>query len=139
MEALFTLENLLTFFMLLLLQAVLGFDNLLYISIESKRVTPEKQAFVRRMGIGVAIGLRLVLLFVVLRAVQYFQDPFWEIHWTGVIEGSFNVHALIVLIGGAFIMYTALKCTYVCTQHLLSRFTPVNTAAKTCSSGAAIS
>jgi len=109
MEALFTLENLLTFFMLLLLQAVLGFDNLLYISIESKRVTPEKQAFVRRMGIGVAIGLRLVLLFVVLRAVQYFQDPFCEIHWTGVIEGSFNVHALIVLIGGAFIMYTALK------------------------------
>jgi len=104
MEALFTLENLLTFFMLLLLQAVLGFDNLLYISIESKRVTPEKQAFVRRMGIGVAIGLRLVLLFVVLRAVQYFQDPFWEIHWTGVIEGSFNVHALIVLIGGAFML-----------------------------------
>ena len=37
------LENILTLVMLIFLQAVLGFDNLLYISIESKRVTPEKQ------------------------------------------------------------------------------------------------
>ena len=109
MEALFTLENLLTFFMLLLLQAVLGFDNLLYISIESKRVKEDKQAFVRRFGIGGAILLRLILLFVVVRAVQYFQDPFWDIQWTGVIEGTFNVHAFIVLVGGVFIMYTAVK------------------------------
>ena len=34
---LFTLDNLLTLAMLTLLQAVLGFDNLLYISLESKR------------------------------------------------------------------------------------------------------
>ena len=38
METLFSLENLFTLIMLILLQAVLGFDNLLYISIESKRV-----------------------------------------------------------------------------------------------------
>ncbi len=34
----FSVSGLFTLFMLLLLQAVLGFDNLLYISIESKRV-----------------------------------------------------------------------------------------------------
>ena len=116
MEALFTLENLLTFFMLIVLQAVLGFDNLLYISIESKRVKPEKQAFVRRVGIAVAIGLRLILLFVVLRAVQYFQDPVFAIQLTGFIEGTFNIHALIVLVGGVFIMYAAIKEI----MHLLS-------------------
>ena len=38
MGDLFTVENLLTLLMLTLLQAVLGFDNLLYISMESKRV-----------------------------------------------------------------------------------------------------
>ena len=37
MAALFTLENLWTLAMLIVLQMVLGFDNLLYISIESKR------------------------------------------------------------------------------------------------------
>lgn len=55
MDGIFSLENLFTLMMLIFLQAVLGFDNLLYISIESKRVSPERQAFVRRLGIGLAI------------------------------------------------------------------------------------
>ena len=52
----FTIENFWTLLMLLMLQAVLGFDNLLYISIESKRVKEESQAMVRRLGIGLAVG-----------------------------------------------------------------------------------
>ena len=109
MENLFTLDNLFTLAMLILLQAVLGFDNLLYISIESKRVAAHRQAYVRRIGIALAIGLRIILLFVLMSAIQYFQDPFFSIDMKGVIEGTVNVHALIVLIGGVFIMYTALK------------------------------
>ena len=35
---LFTIENLITLMMLILLQAVLGLDNLLYISLESKKL-----------------------------------------------------------------------------------------------------
>ena len=66
MGDLFTLENLFTLLMLTLLQAVLGFDNLLYISIESKRVAEHQQTMVRRWGIGLAIGLRIVLLFAVI-------------------------------------------------------------------------
>lgn len=109
MENLFTLDNLFTLAMLILLQAVLGFDNLLYISIESKRVAAHRQAHVRRIGIALAIGLRIVLLFILMSAIQYFQDPFFSLDITGVIEGTVNIHALIVLIGGVFIMYTALK------------------------------
>ena len=30
-------------------------------------------------------------------------------HWTGVIEGEFNLHAIVVLLGGGFIIYTAMK------------------------------
>ena len=125
------LSNLFTLAMLILLQAVLGFDNLLYISIESKRVAAEKQQMVRRLGIGLAIGLRIVLLVVVMKVIQSLQNPFFTIgmdeqepHGThseehdltevtgevsGFFAGSFNVHSVIVLVGGAFILYTALK------------------------------
>ena len=109
MENLFTIDNLFTLAMLTLLQAVLGFDNLLYISIESKRVAPERQAYVRRMGIALAIILRIVLLFVVMSAIQYFQNPFFSLNLTGVLEGDVTVHSFIVLLGGVFIIYTATK------------------------------
>ncbi len=109
MDTLFTAENLFTLLMLILLQAVLGFDNLLYISIESKRAPAEKQAMVRRLGIGIAILFRIVLLFVVMQAVELFQRPFFSAHFPGIFEASFNVHSAITLVGGAFIIYTAMK------------------------------
>jgi predicted tellurium resistance membrane protein TerC len=110
MADLFTLQNLFTLGILVLLQAVLGFDNLLYISIESKRVPRDKQSYVRRMGIGLAIGMRIVLLFALVYAIDYFQEPFIDnLDLWGVVQGTFNVHATIVLFGGAFIIYTAVK------------------------------
>jgi predicted tellurium resistance membrane protein TerC len=109
MGEMLSLENLGTLMMLIFLQAVLGFDNLLYISIESKRVPEDKQQMVRRVGIALAIILRIVLLFVVVKAIAVFQSPLFGIQWTGLLEGDFNVHALIVLGGGIFIIYTALK------------------------------
>ena len=78
---LFTLENLTTFLILTALETVLGFDNLLYISIEAKRVGAASEAYVRRMGIIIAIALRIVLLFVVLKLIDSFQTPFLELHF----------------------------------------------------------
>ncbi len=101
-----TLDNLFTLGMLIFLQAVLGFDNLLYISLESKRVAEDKQQMVRRLGIGLAIGLRIVLLFVVIKAIDSFQDTFYSPHWGKFMHAEFNVHSLIVLAGGVFIIYT---------------------------------
>lgn len=109
MEDLFTIESLLTLCMLILLQAVLGFDNLLYISIESKRVEETQQARVRRLGIGMAIVMRIALLFVLMSAIQYFREPFVKLNIAGIAEGEINVHAAIVLVGGVFIIYTAFK------------------------------
>ena len=102
------IENILTLLMLILLQAVLGFDNLLYISIESKRAPVEKQKMVRTLGIGLAIILRIVLLYVLVNLIKYFQDPVLHVHQT-FLEGTFTIHSLIVLFGGIFILYTALK------------------------------
>lgn len=137
----FSLEALFTLGMLVLLQAVLGFDNLLYISLESKRVEEGKQSFVRKLGLAIAIILRIVLLFVVLIAIDNLREPFFEFgladatdHATqttshgdeagehashhvrrnpteqgSYFAGSFNVHSVIVLVGGIFIIYTAFK------------------------------
>ena len=105
------LENIVTLGLLVLLQAVLGFDNLLYISLESKKAPVEKQKSVRKTGILIAIGLRIVLLFVLVAVIDFFKEPFSFL--TGGIKDSlefaFNGHSLIVLAGGAFIMYTAIK------------------------------
>ena len=75
MEQFFSLSNLFTLAMLTLLQAVLGFDNLLYISLESKRAPLQQQAMVRRLGIGIAIFFRIILLFILMNLIQYFQKP----------------------------------------------------------------
>ncbi len=109
MEGLFTIDNFVTLAMLTLLQAVLGLDNLLYISLESKRAPEEKQSRVRTLGIGMAIVLRIVLLFVLIRVIAYFQDPIFGFDFTDILEGEFNIHSMIVLLGGIFIMYTAVK------------------------------
>ena len=119
------IDNLVTLGFLVLLQAVLGFDNLLYISLESKRAPAEKRAMARKVGIGAAVFLRIALLFLLIELIAYVQDPLFgislgqvieatgghgeatEVH--GWIDGHFNLHSLIVLAGGAFIMYTAVK------------------------------
>ncbi len=103
------MENLFTLFMLIMLQAVLGFDNLLYISLESKRAPKDQQKKVRRMGILIAIALRVALLFILINLIKYFQDPFFEFSNEGLIEASVNGHSLIVFAGGIFIIYTAMK------------------------------
>lgn len=109
MSELFTLQNLFTFLMLILLQAVLGFDNLLYISLESKRVAKDKQGYVRTVGISIAIVLRVVLLVVLVNVLKLLEDPFINVDWKGVLEMHMSVHAVIVIGGGAFIIYTAVK------------------------------
>ena len=65
-----------TLIMLIALQVVLGFDNLLYIALESKKAPIEKQEFVRRVGIAIAIILRLALLFILVNLVEKFKNPF---------------------------------------------------------------
>ena len=109
MESILTINNLFTLGMLTLLQAVLGFDNLLYISLESKRAPIHRQAMVRRWGIGIAIFLRIILLFILVNIIQYFQNPILHINLNNIINSTFNLHSIVVLIGGVFILYTATR------------------------------
>jgi len=109
MDGLFTIENLLTLGMLVMLQAVLGFDNLLYIALESRRVESDKQASIRKWGIGLAVVLRIVLLFALLKVLNLFTNELFTLDMKGFIEGHFNLKSIVVLIGGVFLIYTAIK------------------------------
>ena len=109
MTELFTAANLIDLLLLVMLQAVLGFDNLLYISLESKRAPLEHQKSVRFWGIVIAVALRIILLFLLLNMIESFQQQLFSINWVGVIEAHFDLHSVIVLFGGIFILYTAMK------------------------------
>lgn len=101
--------NLVTLGLLVLLQAVLGFDNLLYISLESKHAPPEKRASVRAWGIGIAIFLRIALLCILVYLRELFETTsVWAFDYD-LIKANFNLHSVIVLVGGTFIIYTAMK------------------------------
>lgn len=103
------LSGLATLAMLIFLQAVLGFDNLLYLSIESKRAPIADQARVRRLGVIIAVLLRLVLLGLMLFLLNSLTAELLRIQWDGVIEATLKFDNLIFMIGGGFIMWTAMK------------------------------
>jgi len=107
MHALFA--DLITLGLLTLLQAVLGFDNLLYITIESRRAPADRQVMVRRLGIGIAVFARIGLLFLLMHLVTLFRDPFLEFSLGEAVALALNLHSVIVLLGGAFILYTATR------------------------------
>ena len=106
---LLTFQNLTDLVMLCFLQAVLGFDNLLYISIESQRAPVAKQKSVRFWGIIIAVALRVVLLFVMIRLIDTLAEPFFVFNSPGLIEGGVNFATCVFIVGGIFIMYTAVK------------------------------
>ncbi|MDF0603181.1 tellurium resistance protein TerC [Psychromarinibacter sp. C21-152] len=109
MADLFTLTNLGNLLMLCFLQAVLGFDNLLYISIQSKRAPLAQQKAVRLWGIVIAVALRVVLLFAMVHLIEVLAEPFFVMTWEGVLEGGVNFATIVFVFGGVFIMYTAVK------------------------------
>jgi len=110
MDGFFTLESMFTLFMLVLLQAVLGFDNLLYIAIESNKVGNEADAKkVRTWGIAIAVVLRIVLLVLIVALFDVMAKYSYNIDWGKVLQGDFTVQSVITLFGGAFIIYTAIK------------------------------
>lgn len=117
LEGLFTLQSLFTLLMLILLQAVLGFDNLLYIAIESNKVgDPVAASKVRKLGILIAMVFRVVLLVVIVLLFGALAKPLFGVHLPKIFEGEFTLQAIITLFGGAFIIYTAVKEI----SHLLS-------------------
>lgn len=119
MLELLTIPNLWALLIIFLLEMILGFDNLLYISIESGRAPLGDQERVRKQGIILAVILRVVLLWVTVVLLSRFAGPLFSINSEGAhgnfnlpvnwIKGQFTLQTLVFMIGGAFLMYTAVK------------------------------
>ena len=86
---------------LLLLEVVLGVDNVVFISILAGKLPPEQQDKARRTGILLAGGMRVLLLLAVGWIVTLKTELF-EIAGLG-----FSGKDLILLAGGAFLLYKA--------------------------------
>ena len=85
------------------MEVVLGIDNLIFISILSNKLAEEHRAKARRIGIGLALGLRLVLLASIAWIVQLTQPVF------SVVGQSFSWRDMILIAGGFFLVWKATK------------------------------
>jgi predicted tellurium resistance membrane protein TerC len=88
---------------LIAMEVVLGIDNLIFISILTNKLPPSQQARGRRIGIGLALILRLGLLGTVAFIVQLTQ-PLFEVFGRGI-----SWRDLILIAGGLFLVWKATK------------------------------
>ena len=105
---LFSISGLFTVVILTALEVVMGFDNLLYISIDARRAAPESQAYVRRVGTFISLGMSVVLLFILLEVISALEHPLITLDFVW-LHSAISGHALIVLFGGWMLIRTAIR------------------------------
>lgn len=88
---------------LLVMEIVLGIDNLIFISILTNKLPEHQQSKARRIGIGAALILRLGLLFTISIIVAM-KDPFFE-----AFGHAFSWRDIILIAGGLFLVWKATK------------------------------
>lgn len=93
------LNLLATFALLVGLEIVLGIDNILLISILTDRLPAEHRNRARILGLGLALGLRCVLLLGASYIVKLDQPVMFNLSYKG----------LILIAGGGFLMFKAVK------------------------------
>src|SRR3954471_4109154 len=88
---------------LIAMEVVLGIDNLIFISILSNKLPESQRAKARRLGIGLALILRLGLLGTVAFIVQLTAPIF------SAFGHGFSWRDLILIAGGLFLVWKATK------------------------------
>ncbi|TBU81254.1 hypothetical protein DNK06_08955 [Pseudomonas daroniae] len=88
---------------LMVMEVVLGIDNLIFISILTNKLPEHQRAKARRLGIGAALILRLVLLGTVAWIVQL-VEPVIEL-----FGQAFSWKDIILIAGGLFLLWKATK------------------------------
>jgi len=88
---------------LIVMEVVLGVDNLIFISILTNKLPPDQQTRARRIGIGLALILRLGLLGTVAFIVHLTEPVF------SVLNQDFSWRDLILIGGGLFLLWKATK------------------------------
>ncbi len=88
-------------FTLVILEIVLGIDNLVFIAILADKLPPNQRDRARLIGLSLALVMRLVLLLAMSWMIKLTTPLFW-------IGGfSFSGRDLILLLGGLFLVFKA--------------------------------
>jgi predicted tellurium resistance membrane protein TerC len=101
---------------LVVMEVVLGIDNLIFISILSNKLPAHQQQKARRVGIGLALGMRLALLSMIAWIVGL-TAPVFDLglvgppgaHGEPSFETMFSWRDLILIAGGLFLVWKATK------------------------------
>ena len=88
---------------LVVMEVVLGIDNLIFISILSNKLPEQHRQRVRRIGIGLALVMRLVLLSTIAWIVTLVAPVFTA------FGNEFSWKDLILIAGGLFLVWKATK------------------------------
>lgn len=99
MEALFSINDLATLGLLIGLELVLGIDNILLISILTSRLEQSRQESARKFGLFLAF----------LARVAFVLAAGWITKLTEPVLLQYSWKDLILLIGGLFLLYKAVK------------------------------
>ncbi|RZJ21814.1 MULTISPECIES: TerC family protein [unclassified Acinetobacter] len=86
---------------LIVLEIVLGIDNLVFIAILAEKLPPEQRDKARVVGLSLALFMRLGLLFAISWLVTLTKPLITVFDWT------FSGRDLILLFGGLFLVYKA--------------------------------
>jgi CBS domain containing-hemolysin-like protein len=86
---------------LIILEIVLGIDNLVFIAILAEKLPPEQRDKARVVGLSLALFMRLGLLFAISWLVTLTKPLITVFDWT------FSGRDLILLFGGLFLVYKA--------------------------------
>lgn len=98
MEYIFSAEGIISLFTLMILEVVLGIDNIIFISIVSDRLPKEQQKRARLIGLTLALVMRIGLLMGVSWLVGL-KTPIMTIS-----EFELSARDLILIAGGLFLL-----------------------------------
>ena len=89
------------------LEIILGIDNIIFISIVTGKLPPEKRKKATQIGLFLAMFMRIALLFGITLLIKM-KEPLFSFDW-GWFSAHFNGQALILLGGGIFLIYKSTK------------------------------
>lgn len=116
MEFLFTADVIVAFITLTFLEIVLGIDNVIFISIVTGKLPEEQRKKATKLGLFLAMFMRIALLFGVSLLIAM-KKPWFSIDW-GWFSAQFNGQALILLLGGIFLIYKSTKEIHEKVSHV---------------------
>lgn len=85
------------------LEIVLGVDNIIFISIAAGKIPEEQQKKATNIGLVLAMGMRIALLFGISWLIAM-EQPWIDLH-TSWLSAGFSGQSLILIAGGIFLLY----------------------------------